>query len=816
MIGWLATTALALEVDPHGRWVEDEQVAFGQARGALTGGILFPVIDGDRPVGFVFVGDASLDVPVATSGEALSLRAAVPDLGVGAGERWAEPGEVLLAIGLRPELLAAVELGHPLEEDPKTISFVDETGHQQVLVSALTPRRALDRARDALRARGRALTAARLDPQAMLAREAFREGEARAIVELRPEHDLGPLIGAVDDSADLGRTWLTWVVDPSGLVDDTRSQVLAVHGQGADDHPLRILSGVPRSGEAEWSAVRGEVNLVLERPIGSAALARSQVRLQIRAGGGGRWVDVWLPRTETTLRQGQIPIVGDPVLTLATTGEGEPLEPVELPFGPDRAGSDWIARSWLLPESVGAGETVDLRLDWEERWDVSGILQVPEWAIHVLDDIDHDGSSLPRGLPDAITLGRVTSGLSVLPRLPTGPVRYPAEVRAGTIVPGYQVSVGGGALGRPWGDGRLWVAELDGPTTISAGDLSETREDGHGPYPPIRILKHSMSMDRRMPARLRSVLHFYGTVLPPWPHPEAVVIQGQDHPVGYVQHDPHRTPGDPQTPATFRYVGQGQVVMDGVVAIPLIGSTSLARELEGAFPHAAERALAEAMAAAWFADLPWPEQDRWLSRAIPKVFRDRFVDEAWGRKLVATWDAETDRRLAREAPQDGLQSLVGTNAWWADEVGARFLGRAVQARIGEKAMMEALTRLRTRPDPSLDALVSELETVSRVSFRDSVDAFVIAGLRPSVEGTWAQEGERVHVSLTADTALGTWEVPVVATTRAGQTTTWLRVVDGVAEGWLDAAEVERVEVDPDEVLPLRGRQLRRREPPQPT
>ncbi|MCB9686380.1 MAG: hypothetical protein H6738_15005 [Alphaproteobacteria bacterium] len=782
MLTWLALPALALEVDPHGRWVEDVEAAAGVARAELRGGVSFPLTHEGLTVGFVYVGETSLTVPVATSGEALAIRAGLPELSLTAGERWTERGEVLLAIGLREEVLAAAMAGHPLTGGDRTIAFVDDQGREQVLVTALTPRAALERARATLRDRTRALTAARLDPSAMLGREVFRDGERRAIVELRSEHDLGPLIGAIDDSADLARTWMTWVVDPSGLVDRDRGQILAVHGQGAQGHPFRVLSGVPRRGEPEWTAIGGEANVVLDRPIGTAALAHTEVHLALRAGGGGRWVDLWVPHTVTTTTRGQIPVTGDPVITRATTSDGATLVPVRLPFGGQRATADWIVASWLLPEDADPGEVVDVRLDWEERWDVSGILQ-----------LGGDTSA------SYLTLGRVTAGLPVLPVVPTGPERYPAEVRAGTLVPGYQMSVGSGAVGRPWGDGRLWVAQVDGPTTITAGALHETLEDGHGGFPAVRLLQGAFP-DKHLAQHIRSVLNFYGTTLPTFPFRQVVFARGQDHPVSDA------TPFDPSIPPRVTYAGQGQLVFEGVRAI---GRPGLERQLEVTFPRAAERDLAEALAAGWFAELPWPERDRWLGRAIPMVLRDRFVEEAWGEKVARPWEVVTEQRLSREAPRDGLQSLVGTEAWWADETGARFLGRTIAARIGERSLLEGLARLQASEDPSLDRLVAELESVSKVPLRDSFDVFVVAGLRPAVDGTWERDGDELRVRLTADVPLGTWEVPVVATTRHGEVTAWVRLVDGVGEGLLTAEEVVDVAIDPDHRMPLRRRGILR-------
>lgn len=807
MLALLPSLALALDIDPHGRWVEDASIPVGEADLTLDGGIVFPVTDGDRRVGFVFVGGAALSAPVATSGDALAVRAALPDLPLRAGERWDEPGEVLLAIGLRDELLAGAELGYALTGDSKTVSYVGADGREQVLVTALTPRRALERAQAALRDRSRALRAARLDLDAMLAREAFRAGEARAIVELRPEQDLGALIGAVDDSADLGRTWLTWVVDPTGLVDPTRSQVLAVHGQGAEEHPFRILTGVPSEGAPAWSVRRGELNLVLDPPIGTSAMAHDQARLEVTAGERGRWIDLWIPQTPSALRHGQVVVGGEPEITLAALADGTPLAAMDLPFGPRRPGEDRIERGFLLPDDVPEGETVSLRLDWQEAWDVSGIFNAKEWVAFQLRKLDPSKfmPEVPDGVPAVMSLGRVTAGVPVMPSTPTGNPRWPAEVRAGTVTNGYQMSLGGGAHGEPYGDGKLWVGTVDGPTTVTGGDLTETRDGAFGSYPAIRLLQHGQVFDRHMPERIRAILHFYGTALPPWPHDEAVLIHGQDHPVMIVVRDPQRVPDDPQSPPEVRYVGQGQIVLDSVIAIPVVSTTDLNRSLKNQWPHAAERGLAEALAAGWFGDLAWTDRDGWLGRAIPKVFRDRFVDEAWGDKVVGTWDAATDQRLSREAPSEGLQSLVGTDAWWADEVGARFLGRAIEARIGERALLEGFARLAKSDDPSLDRLVIELEEISRTPLRDTFDAFVVAGLRPSIEGEWRPQGDRIHVHLVADVPLGTYEIPVVATSGRSQTTTWVRLVDGVGEASIPASDADEVVVDPGHVMPLRGR-----------
>ncbi|MCB9698085.1 MAG: hypothetical protein H6738_15000 [Alphaproteobacteria bacterium] len=805
MLTWLALPALALEVDPHGRWVEDVEAAAGVARAELRGGVSFPLTHEGLTVGFVYVGETSLTVPVATSGEALAIRAGLPELSLTAGERWTERGEVLLAIGLREEVLAAAMAGHPLTGAEKTIAFVDDQGRERVLVTALTPRAALERARATLRDRTRALTAARLDPSAMLGREMFRVGERRAIVELRSEHDLGPLIGAIDDSADLVRTWMTWVIDPTGLIDETRAQVVAVHGPGAEGHAFRILTGVPLAGPPAWTVHRAEVNLVLDRPVGGAALAHDQARLELEAGERGRWVDVWIPRVPSPARHGQTVVGGDPEITLASLADGTPLATMDLPFGPRRPDDRWVERSLVLPEDVAPGRTVSVRLDWQEPWDVSGVFDAKAWVSHEMQRIDPRlvHPVVPRGFPDAMTLGRVTAGVPVLPHVPGSPP-HPTEVRAGTVS-SFRLSVGGGAVGRAWEDGAMWVAEVDGPTTVTGGDLSELREGAVGPFPAIRLLRHAQALDPHMPERIRAILHFYATALPPWPHPEVVVIEGQARPVAVLVTSLRNPNHDPQQPPIVRWLGGGQVVVESVVALPVLNGDNKHWEVKQAFPHAAERGLAEAVAAGWFADLPWHPADAWLGGAIPKVFRDRFVEEAWGEKVASIWASYDDQNLSREAPSDGLQLLVGTDDWWADEVGARFLGRAIEARIGERALLEGFSRLATSDDPSLDRLVTELEDVSRTSLRDTFDAFVVAGLRPSLKGEWEQDGDRIRVHLVADVPLGTYEIPVVATKGKAQTTAWIRVVDGVGEGSIAVSEADDVVIDPNRVMPLRGR-----------
>jgi hypothetical protein len=786
---------VALEVQGPGRWVEDHALDVGEGGAvALRRGLLFPVVDGaGGAAGVVFVGAVSATLPAAGAG--LAVRAAVPGA-QWSGAAWTSAGDLLLSLGRDPDLAAAATAGVPILPRERDVVFLDEQGREVVLITDLRPVAALDDARDALRQRSWLLAQAGLDPLAMLAREAWRAAEPRSITELRPAADLLPLA-----PAERGRPWLTWVVDPSGLVDDAYAGVLGVHGGPEAARTWRALGGAPHHGRAAFVAERAVANATVARSTGTTLQGDVTVALTLRAGEEGRLLDLWVPETLDLPHGGALATDSDPVVSATTRGEGVPT--VEAPFGP-RAVAGARRHSLLLPTSVRPGDEVSLRLSWSEDWDVAGVLLPKEFVPWAWDGPANKRPSVA-GLPEVVSLGKVATGLAVFPTVATGPGPYPVELRAGTNATGWTLAAGAGATAIVQENGTLFTIPTHAPAAVAVGRFKEFRSQARAGMPPIRVLRHDV-LDEDLLITIRGILHFYDTALPPFPFPEVVVVQGQHRPVLMVedqvvpQADPHLvTPG-------FRHVGAGVLEFRGVFALgppidvlqgqavrmtlPPAGD-AVRRQVDRTRPNAPTRSLAEALAAAWWDAAVWSDRDRWLAGAIPALYRDRFVEEAWGHDALRAWDRATDEALARSEPAGAALPLG--DAEWAHERGVRLL-RLVMARIGEEETLRALERLRAGDDPSLAALVALLEDESGVSFAGLFDLFATTGLRPTVTASVTEDGA---LTVTTDPPVGTWDVPIAV----GGRLRWVPVVDGVGTAALTGTSRE-LELDPERWLPL--------------
>jgi hypothetical protein len=278
---------------------------------------------------------------------------------------------VLLALGKDPDLVAGAELGKALLGDPKSVFYLED-GHEVVLVTDMHPRQALDEARDALRHRTRLLAEIGLDPIHMLTREQWRTGAPRSIVELHGPTDLRPLVAAVDAQADIVRPWLTWVVDPTGLVDDTLGGVLGVHGPIDGGRVWRAVGGTPLDGPPAWRALRGVANLTIKRDTGVTHEGDVSVILTVEAGEAGRLVDVWIPEVNEALVGGSV-TTARKVEVVASEPRGSTFPTVDVPFGV-RTVAGASLHSWVLPSAVEPGAKINLRLDWSEAWEVGGQL----------------------------------------------------------------------------------------------------------------------------------------------------------------------------------------------------------------------------------------------------------------------------------------------------------------------------------------------------------------------------------------------------------------------------------------------------------
>ena len=193
------------------------------------------------------------------------------------------------------------------------------------------------------------------------------------------------------------------------------------------------------------------------------------------------------------------------------------------------------------------------------------------------------------------------------------------------------------------------------------------------------------------------------------------------------------------------------------------------------FPHAVERGLAEALAGDWWRNRPWKQADAWLPEALAAYYRNRYLEHAYDDKVVAIWHRNVGLEL-EQAPRRALVPLRGSEDRWRNEVGARFL-EAVAHRIGETVFLEAMDRFHRSGAVSVRALQQELESLSRTALDDMFEPWVVAGIRPHVEGEWRAEGDVAQISLRSDVPFGNVAVPVVVESRRSVQTVWLTLVD---------------------------------------
>lgn len=791
---------MELEIEGPGRWVEAAQVELGEGATAdLRRGLMFPVTGDGAVVGAVWVGSATASLPAKGAEE--TLRVSVPEVPAPADGRWALGVELVVVVGVGPNVAAAAALGQPILDDPKNVVLRDADGRELVVVTDLNPRRALDDARDALRQRARLWTDVGLDPLAMLAREQWRQGSPRTLAELRPVPDLRPLVGAADRQADIVPPWLTWVADPGGLVDAAYAGVLGVHGPTVDGRVWRALGGTPHHGPPDWAVDRGVVNVTVVRDTGTTQQGDVTAQLTVTAGAGGRLIDVWVPE-QPTVQPGML-TTDQRVEVGAGRADGTAFGVVDVPFGPRRR-KDAKLHTWLLPAAVAPGSQVTFQVYWTEAWDVGGAFEGPPFVAWAWMGPKKDE---PQAGIGQTSLGKVAVGLDVFPRSATGPEDYECELRAATNVVGWKVAVPAGATSVEVDHGTLWIWRGRRPAPVAVGRFDVLTSPARPGLPAIRVERHT-PMQEEILVNIRGVLNFYADAFGPWPWPEVVVVQGRNKPVLLSDHlEWVRPEADPRWVVPgFRHLGGG--MLEYVRLLPL-GDPQYNAPLDPVPPPNRKknrvdmrgrsghntRTLALALAEGFWGPVTFPAEEVWLAGAIPRLYRDEFVVEAWGRAIAARWDQVTDEYVAaKEDTSNDAAPLAGRAEPWAAERGGRLL-RLVQGRIGEEATFRALDGLRTGPAEqwNLRGLVAALAAESKVDFAGLFEVFAVSGVHPKVTAVLGSEGA---LTVTTEPPVGGFELPV----QIGRELRWVPMVGG--EGHLEGVGGEVV-VDPDGWLPLR-------------
>jgi hypothetical protein len=336
---------------------------------------------------------------------------------------------------------------------------------------------------------------------------------------------------------------------------------------------------------------------------------------------------------------------------------------------------------------------------------------------------------------------------------------------------------------------------------VSFGDLNEDLIPALGGFPAIRLLVRSH--EQGDPVFVRAALAFLQEALPPYPYGELAFVQGPDRPVlGASARAGALAPIEPVLVSAT----PGQVVVHGLLEIGDSGTGSLERALASQFPHATDRGVVHALALHWWGRPAWADRDRWIAEAAAAFYRDRFVEEAWDEEVSGAWERVRRQALQLEVARADYAPLVG-GAADAEVVGVGLL-RALASRLGEQPVLRGLDQLLRGQSPTTEALRDALSLQAGVDLRDFFDAWVIAGLRPEVRGSYTIDRGELTLSIEADAPHARFQLPVgviVGKKKEEVRLSWVDVVDGVGKATLPAkGEVRAVVIDPERWLPLRG------------
>ena len=797
------------------RYVETLDLDLQGATVHLDEGLAFEVRDkesGTR-VGWAYVGDGTMSWSFHEPGEALAfaatrahadpktdldvLRAAVSE------QTWTESIDRLLVLGELDSVRDVVDQWPVVRRQAGAIVWKSETGEETVVITDLRPNTAHSQAKRALTNRVNRMSNTGIDPRIMLAQERVREGRPRLIVEARTEPDwvafLEPAFRAGSDR------WVSWIDDNSGAVDDRYQRVLAVQGIGVNEAPRwRVLTGVPHAealGRVRIS--EGTANVILKpKGTGRSAAVEVEALLQLTSDADSEILDLSIPKRPIVSQMRVKHIQDGFELVSIETVKGQPVEELGRVWGPYAPSDRAWARSWRLPEPVGPNRPLSVVVRFRHEWPLS------TWYESVVDR-------------ETVfqELGRATTAQPVMPVVPGDVRSYNVDLRVGTGLPKrFKVGIGAGWT-EPLGDedGR-WVSnEATSLTRISVGAFELEQNAPALGFPRVRILLHNVHATSS-PSTVRGIMNFYQSVLPPYPHKEVAIVQAPDR---YVE--PEYVPlmrsyvcrtEDEEGLVMPKVRGYaGHIELQGLSFVnAVLGLQQCAAQMNTKYPKAVERGLAQALAADWWRDRPWPRRDAWLPQALAAMYRNRFVDEAYRKKVRDAWRRVVDGEL-NKVPDKFMVPLAHTKAEWAVELGARLLGDALRKRIGEPALLRALDRFHQSGAADLGSLQKEIEASAHVSLDDFFGPWFVAGVRPRVEGTWrikeGHEKKDVEVALTSDLQFGTFAVPVEVLGRGGARMHWVRIQDGAVTARLPSQGTPKeVTIDPHGWLPLKSIRLR--------
>ena len=776
---------------------------------AMPRGFLFRVLADDQPAGVVFVGDGDARADVPEMADRLRLASVLVGLERPEGALASVLDEgawdlsvdrVLLVDAEAPALLDGLE---QVVTQGKAVGYEDGDGVFQVVVTGVKLDAARRAARNALHERAEALAELHLDPGAAARLERL-EAAGRSVLDL---HTADSFAAAVPGGRPGPRThWLTWVVDPTGLVHDSYAAQLLASALAGDPEGAVATRLTGRRHAADPVAVQFDkaVSNVVFTPDGGQGVELTvDTRLTVHADRATALLPLWLPNPRPPERHGAA-TVADRFEVRAVVHDGLAATPLDLAFGA-MAEPGWTGGIYQLAEPLVPGEpsviTVKTRdqLALDQRRDTTKLLEDlvvdrggrrcfqtgPYICARGEVKCECDGDDARP--PPTVRLGVVTEPQRVLPRRPGQTRPYPAELRVGVADRALEVVVSGGEPLAREAD-RWWRSVTRDNAVVAVGDWKVHEALRRTSQPAMSL--YVRGPDTGADGFVRSVLHFFDPALPEPPWQRLAVVLGPSQ-VSL----PFRDVASVARPTAEGLPGLVHVRPVEEIGLGIRGGSS--GTLRSEFPHGLQRDMAHAVAAQWWHGHAVGRADRWIVAAMPRVYRDLYLRHATDDDVLGRWAVRRAEVLATlpagpwtldQAAHDDarLEQL----AWW-------FTG-LVRARTGEQALLRALDQLLQSGEPlTTAALRASLEETSGRDLSDVFD-YWLAGLQPDVDVTLHDEGAQTRVEVATDLPFGRFQLPLQAKGRWH----WVDVVDGRGEGVVDARS-KAIEVDPEGWLPIR-------------
>ena len=290
---------------------------------------------------------------------------------------------------------------------------------------------------------------------------------------------------------------------------------------------------------------------------------------------------------------------------------------------------------------------------------------------------------------------------------------------------------------------------------------------------------------------IRASIHFFATVLPPFPHREIEMVEGPRLLAWPSSREPLTKPTAEAIP--------GQIQVRKIAAVGEGG-----RQLKSRWPKAMEIAVAQAVAAQWWLELNYAEDDAWIGRVIPRVYRRLFMEEAYGKRVLAAWDRDA-LAIRKEWLRRPLLAPVHEARSSAElDRAAGLFTDLVRARIGERAMLKGFDDFLRNDVPTSRALQHALESAGGRPLDDVFGFWLSGGYVPQGHASWkVHDPSELTVELSLSVPHGRVRVPVEVLAGSRTSRHWVDVVDG-STTWTHRFDgsVRDVRIDPDGWLPM--------------